>query len=83
MYVEKMICGEEQDGGAEPAEPAHSPIKIDTDTKPKELVRIIVNDRVIPLQNCGVDDLGRCELGKFVESLSFARGGGAWEKCFD
>ncbi|KAL8348510.1 hypothetical protein RB601_002431 [Gaeumannomyces tritici] len=47
-----------------------------------ELVRILVNDRVIPLQNCGADELGRCELGRFVESLSFARGGGHWDKCF-
>ena len=38
-------------------------------------MRIIVNDRVIPLQNCGADQLGRCELGAFVESLGFARGG--------
>ncbi|KLU81951.1 phytase [Magnaporthiopsis poae ATCC 64411] len=48
----------------------------------KELVRILVNDRVIPLQNCGADKLGRCELNKFVNSLSFARGGGHWDKCF-
>ncbi|KAI4870060.1 phosphoglycerate mutase-like protein [Hypoxylon rubiginosum] len=48
----------------------------------EEFVRILVNDRVIPLQNCGVDDFGRCTLGKFVESQSFARNGGHWNKCF-
>lgn len=48
----------------------------------EELVRILVNDRVIPLDNCGRDQLGRCKLGRFVESLSFARVGGEWEKCF-
>ena len=48
----------------------------------KELVRIIVNDRVIPLVGCGADDFGRCELGKWVESLEFARSGGKWDKCF-
>lgn len=74
MYVEKMVCGD--DGPRDEAE--------DGDEKRKqELVRIIVNDRVIPLQNCGADELGRCELGKFVESLGFARGGGEWDKCFD
>ncbi|KAK7750813.1 hypothetical protein SLS62_007212 [Diatrype stigma] len=48
----------------------------------EEFVRVLVNDRVIPLQNCGADELGRCRLGKFVESLSFARGGGNWDMCF-
>lgn len=48
----------------------------------EELVRVLVNDRVIPLQNCGADKLGRCELSKFVNSMSFARGGGYWDKCF-
>lgn len=47
-----------------------------------ELVRVVVNDRVIPLRNCGVDALGRCEVGKWVESLAFARSGGLWGECF-
>ncbi|KAF3022055.1 hypothetical protein E8E14_013169 [Neopestalotiopsis sp. 37M] len=49
----------------------------------EELVRILVNDRVIPLQNCDADELGRCRLGKFVDSLSFARAGGFWDQCFE
>lgn len=48
----------------------------------EEYVRILVNDRVIPLQGCGADDLGRCTLSKFVESQSFARNGGHWDECF-
>lgn len=48
----------------------------------EELVRVLVNDRVIPLQNCRADRLGRCRLGAFVESLSFAREGGLWGQCF-
>ncbi|KAI1776878.1 phosphoglycerate mutase-like protein [Hypoxylon cercidicola] len=48
----------------------------------EEFVRILVNDRVIPLQNCGVDDFGRCALSKFVKSQSFARNGGRWNECF-
>lgn len=47
----------------------------------EELVRVIVNDRVIPLQNCGADFLGRCKLSAFVDSLSFARSGGGWSTC--
>lgn len=47
----------------------------------EELVRILVNDRVVPLQNCGADDLGRCKLSRFVDSLSFARSGGHWDAC--
>lgn len=48
----------------------------------EELVRVLVNDRVIPLQNCGADLLGRCTLSNWVKSLSFARGGGLWNQCF-
>ncbi|RCI10369.1 hypothetical protein L249_4297 [Ophiocordyceps polyrhachis-furcata BCC 54312] len=47
-----------------------------------ELVRILVNDRVIPLQGCGADQLGRCSLAAFVDSLAFARNGGRWRACF-
>lgn len=48
----------------------------------EELVRILVNDRVIPLPACGADTLGRCTLTRFVEGLSFAREGGLWDLCF-
>jgi hypothetical protein len=47
-----------------------------------ELVRVLVNDRVIPLETCGADHLGRCQLEKFVKSLSFAQGNGHWDQCF-
>ncbi|MCJ1433359.1 hypothetical protein MMC27_002719 [Xylographa pallens] len=49
----------------------------------EELVRVLVNDRVLPLQSCGADTLGRCALSEFVNSLSFARSGGAWDQCLD
>lgn len=48
----------------------------------EEMVRVLVNDRVIPLASCGADELGRCMLGAFVESLGFARSGGNWDLCF-
>ena len=48
----------------------------------EEFVRIVVNDRVLPLKTCGGDYLGRCTLSNFVDSLSFAREGGDWGKCF-
>lgn len=48
----------------------------------EELVRVIVNGRVIPLETCGGDALGRCTLSKFVRSLSFAVEGGRWDLCF-
>jgi len=50
---------------------------------PEEYVRVLVNDRVLPLKTCGGDHLGRCTLNKFLDSLSFARVGGHWEKCFE
>lgn len=49
----------------------------------EEFVRILVNDRVIPLKNCSADELGRCKLSRFVDSLSFVRAGGHWDQCFE
>jgi hypothetical protein len=48
----------------------------------EELVRILVNDRVVPLSNCGADKNGMCKLSAFVDSLSFAKAGGHWDQCF-
>lgn len=48
----------------------------------EELVRVLVNDRVRPLETCGADALGRCTLSKFVDSLAFATEGGDWSSCF-
>lgn len=56
--------------------------KMACDGMEEEFVRVVVNGRVLPLETCGGDALGRCILGKFVESLNFARGGGHWEQCF-
>jgi len=47
-----------------------------------ELVRVLVNDRVVPLQGCGADALGRCEVNKWVASLGFAKEGGLWDQCY-
>lgn len=49
----------------------------------EELVRVLVNGRVLPLEMCGGDALGRCPLSRFVDSLSFAQGGGHWDQCFN
>ena len=46
-----------------------------------ELVRILVDHRVVPLQGCDADKLGRCKLDDFVHGLSFARGDGRWSEC--
>lgn len=48
----------------------------------EEFVRVIINDRVLPLTQCEGDRLGRCTLSKFVDSLSFAMSGGRWDQCF-
>ncbi|THU97247.1 phytase [Dendrothele bispora CBS 962.96] len=51
----------------------------------KQAVRILVNDKVMPLEFCGASEDGVCELDKFVESQVYARndGEGDFEKCFD
>lgn len=48
----------------------------------KEYVRILVNNRVMPLHTCAADEMGRCTLDSFLQSLKFARGGGLWDRCF-
>ena len=47
-----------------------------------EKVRILVNDRVMPMKTCKGDAQGRCDLDDFVKSLSFATEGGRWSECF-
>ncbi|OTA36563.1 hypothetical protein BTJ68_03653 [Hortaea werneckii EXF-2000] len=39
----------------------------------EELVRILVNDRVQPLTQCGADHMGRCTLSAFIDSLDFVK----------
>ena len=57
--------------------------KMQCDGHREELVRVIVNGRVLPLDQCtDVDDLGRCPVGEFVKTLSFAQEGGHWDDCF-
>lgn len=48
----------------------------------EELVRILINNRVAPLQTCQADQFGRCKLSAFIESQSFAQSGGRWDACF-
>jgi hypothetical protein len=48
----------------------------------EEFVRVVINDRVLPLKTCGGDDFGRCSLSAFLDSLSFAKTGGNWNQCF-
>ncbi|KAF2194655.1 acid phosphatase [Zopfia rhizophila CBS 207.26] len=57
--------------------------KLSCDGEKEEFVRVIVNDRVIPLEFCDGDEYGRCTLSKFVESQSFTRSGGHWDQCFN
>lgn len=71
MYVEKMRCPAAGTGRRDDEEAAE-----------EELVRVLMNDRVVPLPNCEADALGRCRLGDFVRSLEFARSGGRWDECF-
>ena len=56
--------------------------KMKCDRQEEELVRVIINDRVLPLQTCGGDSLGRCRLSAFIDSLTFAMDGGNWNQCF-
>ncbi len=70
MYIEKLQCKHEEE----------------------ELVRIIVNGKVVPVEACqgprrggrgGISRDGQCPLSVFLKTLSFAKEGGRWEKCFE
>ncbi|CAF9914986.1 MAG: hypothetical protein ALECFALPRED_009892 [Alectoria fallacina] len=56
--------------------------KLQCEGEEEEMVRVLVNGRVLPLESCGGDALGRCTLGRFVDSLGFAQAGGHWNQCF-
>ncbi|KAG6000051.1 hypothetical protein E4U21_005988 [Claviceps maximensis] len=46
-----------------------------------DLIRVLVNDRVIPPTGCKADKLGRCKLNDFLKGLEFAKQGGHWNQC--
>jgi len=59
--------------------------RLECDGKDGEMVRILVNDQVQPLEFCeGADANGLCSLENFVASQTFATSGGDgdWQKCF-
>lgn len=53
------------------------------DRRPGVYVRVLVNDALEPLEFCGADKDGLCDLESFVESQSYARenGRGDFERC--
>lgn len=56
--------------------------KLKCEGEEEEFVRVLVNDRVIPLREFGADERGMVSLSGFVNKLEFARSGGRWEECF-
>lgn len=46
-----------------------------------EMVRILVNDRVVLPKGCKADKHGRCEINDFLNGLDFAKKGGHWDQC--
>ena len=49
----------------------------------EDVVRVLMNDRVVPLWWCGGDQLGMCTVSEFVKALEWARKGGDWDKCWE
>ena len=88
VYVEKMSCPA---GYYDQRDFLHhdlnkrdhqKPLILHTSHSDQDYVRVIVNDRVLPMPFCNSDKYGLCNLDDFVESQEFARSGGEWEKCF-
>ncbi|KAG5931321.1 hypothetical protein E4U60_006200 [Claviceps pazoutovae] len=55
--------------------------KMDCRDGQQDLVRVLVNDRVVVPKGCQADIYGRCQLMDFVDGLQFAKEGGHWDKC--
>ena len=53
-------------------------------TEANAYVRILVDDALQPLEFCGANEDGICQLDAFVESQAYARndGEGDFEKCY-
>lgn len=57
--------------------------KLQCEEEQEEMIRVLLNGRVLPLESCGGDTFGRCTLSSFIESLGFAQDGGHWDQCFE
>ncbi|KAL2148517.1 hypothetical protein VTH82DRAFT_2071 [Thermothelomyces myriococcoides] len=68
IYVEKMRCRPRGDAREK--------------EEREEMVRLLVNDRVVPLKGCGADERGLCTLNRFIKSMTFAKENGKWDLCF-
>ncbi|KAL2176852.1 3-phytase A [Thermothelomyces heterothallicus CBS 202.75] len=79
IYVEKMRCGGGGGGGGSGGSGGGGEGRQEKD---EEMVRVLVNDRVMGLKGCGADERGMCTLERFIESMVFARGNGKWDLCF-
>ncbi|KAF3924564.1 hypothetical protein ABW21_db0209348 [Orbilia brochopaga] len=55
--------------------------KLACDGEDEELVRVIINDKVMSLNGCDEQRYRACRLGDFVRSLGWARRGGNWADC--
>lgn len=77
MLVEKLQCNARTPGRLYRSSSARR------GEREGEYIRILVNDVVQPLDFCGGDKDGLCELRKFIESQSYARsdGDGNFPKC--
>ncbi|KAF8653453.1 hypothetical protein AX16_003928 [Volvariella volvacea WC 439] len=88
MVTERLECVVDEVEGAEHHPDHHHRRRRHRDDDKGETrtyVRILVNDAVQPLEFCGGNEDGLCELDRFVESQAYARndGDGDFEKCFD
>jgi hypothetical protein len=72
MSVERLHCSARTPGRFYKPRSENAKIK----ERAGDYIRILVNDVVQPLEFCGGDKQGLCELGKFVHSQGYARSNG-------
>lgn len=57
--------------------------KLECGSEKEEYVRVLINDRVMPVEGCAADQLGRCKLSDFVNGMTYASSGDAWKLCYE
>jgi hypothetical protein len=55
--------------------------KMSCDNKHYEMMRVLVDDRIIVPRGCDGNIVGLCSVDDFLGALDFAKGGGHWDQC--
>ncbi|KAJ5183770.1 3-phytase A [Penicillium capsulatum] len=81
-YIERMTCCDAGDDAGDEEEEGESVGNKGGNPSDNSYIRLIINERVVPLPDCGHDKLGRCRQKDFIKhNLAEARSNGKWKDC--